>query len=1107
MATLALSLGGALAGGLIGGPVGLQAGFLAGQFAGNALFGNGDDRVAEGPRLTDLAVTSSAYGRPIPIVYGRFRLGGNVVWSPGLKEQRQEQSLGGKGGGPSQSSVTYRYTADFRVALCEGPIDAVLRIWADGKLIADFSGTAPILGGKLRQANLRIYLGDETQQPDPAEQADRGLENTPAYRGQAGLVFENLPLEDFGNRIPQITVEVAASASDTFPHASAAAFATPITQLSRWSHDRRFLYTLSTDGVATKWDVVGRRQLIGKDIGVGEAFCPGLDREGNLYSTDRNGKVIKYDESWSQLGISASAMTQDLADLIVAGQPGFERVIGQGLTGNIGIFAATTLDLLNEIALSDFAPPTAGSYRATLDRNGMALDAEGFVWTLVVDGSADGYLFKIDPGIGAVLARHVLTGKTNARFLSYDEPSNSLIVEDNGALGLLRFSLDSLTIDATLALNINATLDNRAQYAAGPIGGRLWLQATTIAHEIDIASFTVARSVSLASWPAIPGVQQMVYDGLNNALIWLDITPATLYWAFLDRKNGLSVSLAGIVNDLSERVGLTAPGDLDSGGLSDTVIGFVVADRMTVRAALEPLATAYFFDAREEDLKVVMVPRGGAPAVAIPEDDLGARPFGAAAFVPLLGEERIQEIELPRRIDMTYADPGLDYQTNTQFFQRAQEAVATRALKVIRLPLAMTSVEAAQRAERIGFQAWQARTPYELRVSRKHTRISTADVIQATAGGVTATLRVEALDHGADGVTRIRGVAEDSALYLSGAAGVAGLGAPAQSVALAGPSVLHLLDIPLLRDADEGLGIYLAAGGLGDEAWPGASILRSADGQAFDTPFLFVQAARNVAHGVAETALPDHDACTWDRASGLTLRLYRGALASASEVAVLNGANALLVGEEILEFANASLNADGTYALDTFLRGRRGSEWATAGHAAGERVIVLSDATLNRANLPDSDLNALRFYKGVTLGGPLAEGVERSLSLRGRSLMPYAPVDLRGTRAGSPADWTITWKRRTRLGGAWKDAVDVPLGEESEAYEVEILDGAAVVRTITAIASAGGSVVTPGSRQALYTGADQAADFGTEQASIELRVYQLGATVGRGFAASATLSE
>ena len=1105
MATLALSLGGALAGGLIGGPTGAQVGFLAGQFAGSALFGNGDDRVAEGPRLTDLTVTSSAYGRPIPIAYGRFRLGGNVVWSPGLKEVRQEQTQGGKGGGASQTSVTYRYTADFRVALCEGPIDAVLRIWADGKLIADFTGTTPVLGGKLRQAHLRTYLGGETQQPDPAEQADRGIDNTPAYRGQASIVFEGLPLEDYGNRIPQITVEVASAAVENFPFASTESFAPPVTQLARWSHDRRFLYTLSFDGIATKWDVVDRRQLIGKDVGVGEVFCPGLDRAGNLYSTDQDGRVVKYDESWNLLGTSALSLGQDLANLVVAGQPGFERVVAQGLTGQVGIFSAESLQLLNSIALSDFAAPNAGSYRATLNRNGMAIDAEGFVWTLVVDGSADGYLFKVDPGIGTILERHVLSGKTQARFLSYDEPSNSLIVEDNGATGLLRFSLDSLSLDATLSLSLNATVDNRSQYCAGPVGGRLWLQATAVAFEIDIASFTLARTLSLLNWVGVPSVEQMVYDSLNNALIWRDVTPAALYWTYLDRKSALQVTLRSIVEDLSEKVGLVAGADLDASALDDTVTGFVVSDRMAARAALEPLASAYFFDAREQDFKVEMRRRDATPVAALDETDLRARADGDTRSHSLISEARTQEIELPRRLDMSFADPALDFQTNTQSFQRTQQTVATRADKVLRMPLAMSASEAAQRVERIGAETWLARTHYEFSVSRRHARLSPGDVVSVSTGGIVATMRIDALDQGADGVLRLRGTAVDAAFQTSAASGAAALGVPMQSIALAGPSRLFLLDIPLLRDAEEGLGIYLAAGAAGEEAWPGASILKSADGEAFDTPFLFVPATRNVVHGVAGSVLPDHGACTWDRSSSLTVRLVRGTLASAAELAVLNGANALLVGDEILQFANAVMNADGSYALSTFLRGRRGTEWATAGHTAGERVILLTEQTLSRVNLPDSDLGATRFYRGVTLGGLLSESVERSLVLAGRALMPYAPADLRGTRGGSPLDWSLSWKRRTRLGGAWKDAVDVPLGEDSEAYEVDIMNGGTVVRTLTAAASPGGSAVTPASHTAVYTNADQVADFGTEQASLDVRVYQLSATLGRGFPAAALL--
>ena len=1106
MATLALSLGGALAGNVIGGPLGGRVGFLAGQFLGNALFGNGDDRVVEGPRLTDLAVTSSAYGRPIPIVYGRFRVGGNVVWSPGIAEQRFEETTGGKGGGSSQTTVSFRYTADFRVALCEGPADAVLRIWADGKLIADFTTVSPVFSGQVDRGNVRIYLGTETQEADPAEQADRGFDDTPAYRGQVGIVFDGLPLEDFGNRIPQITAEVAVKASDSFPVASAAAFASPVTQLARWSADRRVLYTLSAGGTATKWDVVNTRQLIGTSVSAGDSMCPDIDAAGNLYSTDGNGKVVKFDGNWRQLGVSAGAMSQDFANMIVAGRPGAERVIAQGVGDKVGTFSVTTLALLNEADLTDFAAPTAGSYQATSNHTGMAVDGEGFVWTLVVDGSTDGYLFKIDPGIGTVLARHVLTGKDDARFLSYDPASDSLIVEDNNAGGLLRFSLDTLSIDATLTQSLNATVDNRSQYCAGPVDGRLWLQGTTTAFEIDTIAFQVARSVSVGDWPGVPSVEQMVYDRVNQALVWLDVSPATLYWLFLDRKAGLTVPLDDIVEDLSDRVGLDPAADLDTAALTDSVTGFVVSDRMAARAALEPLAAAYSFDSREEDFKVGFVKRGAAPVVSIPEDDLGARGDGQEGFVPLVREGRVQEIELPRRIDMTYADPAIDFQTNTQVFQRIQEAVDTRNSRTIDMPLALDSDEAAQRVERIGFQLWQARAPYDVTLSRKHARISPADVVQVTATGVTFTLRVEQANLGANGVIALSGVSDDAAVHASTAAGADALGVPSQSIGLAGPSALYLLDTPLLRDADEGLGLYVAAGAFGAESWPGASVFKSSDGVDFTTPVTFVAAARNVAHGLTETVLADGPTRTWDRTNTVTVRLFRGALAATTELAVLNGANAVLIGDEVVQFANAVLNSDGSYTLDTLLRGRRGTEGATAGHAVAERVIVLSDTTLLKVALPDADLNVARFYKAVTLGGRAGDGTQAALTFLGRALMPYAPVDLRGTRAGSPSDWTMTWVRRTRLGGSWTDGADVPLGEESEDYEVDVLDGATVVRTITKTASAGGSVVTPGSRQALYTAADQVTDFGAEQTTVTVNVYQLSATVGRGFSADATLT-
>src|ERR1043166_9701224 len=206
MAALVLSVAGGAVGGAVVGPVGAIAGRIVGAIAGNvidrSLFGPGNtDRAVEGPRLADLDVMASTEGAPIPRLYGRARIAGQVIWATKLEEvvsTRTEPTGGGKGGssGPTTTTTTYSYFANFAVGLCAGPIGRVMRVWADGSPL-DLSGLT-----------MRSYTGAEDQTPDPLIVARDGAGNVPAYRGLAYVVFERLPLENFGNRIPQLSFEV-----------------------------------------------------------------------------------------------------------------------------------------------------------------------------------------------------------------------------------------------------------------------------------------------------------------------------------------------------------------------------------------------------------------------------------------------------------------------------------------------------------------------------------------------------------------------------------------------------------------------------------------------------------------------------------------------------------------------------------------------------------------------------------------------------------------------------------------------------------------------------------------------------------------------------------
>ncbi|MEO0618828.1 MAG: glycoside hydrolase TIM-barrel-like domain-containing protein, partial [Pseudomonadota bacterium] len=216
MATLALSAAGAAIGGAVlpnigalgatitGAAIGRAAGALAGRYIDQALFApSGQERVVEGPRLDDLHLLSSGEGAPIPRLWGRARLGGQVIWGPPFEEQVVTSSAGGSGGGKATQSSSgggtrrdYRYFSSFAVGLCEGPIARIGRVWADGKEL------------DLSTLTYRVHPGVQDQSADPLIVAHEGAENAPAYRGLAYIVFERVALARFGNRLPQLSFEV-----------------------------------------------------------------------------------------------------------------------------------------------------------------------------------------------------------------------------------------------------------------------------------------------------------------------------------------------------------------------------------------------------------------------------------------------------------------------------------------------------------------------------------------------------------------------------------------------------------------------------------------------------------------------------------------------------------------------------------------------------------------------------------------------------------------------------------------------------------------------------------------------------------------------------------
>ena len=225
----------------------------------------------------------------------------------------------------------------------------------------------------------------------------------------------------------------------------------------------------------------------------------------------------------------------------------------------------------------------------------------------------------------------------------------------------------------------------------------------------------------------------------------------------------------------------------------------------------------------------------------------------------------------------------------------------------------------------------------------------------------------------------------------------------------------------------------------------------------------------------------------------VSVTVRSGELESVSSGDLANGENTALIGSEIVRFQTATLTATNTYTLSGLVRGVRGTEWATAGHGADELFILLSDY-LERIDGLTSDIGLPLQVKTLTGDQDLTDVSPISITPVGNSLKPYSVVNPGATKDAT-GKIQITWQRRDRKAGEASTYENLPLSEVAESYEIEILNGATVVRTL--------SSSTP---FVDYPTANQVADFGAIQTSISVRIYQLSALVGRGRVKTATLT-
>ena len=562
-----------------------------------------------------------------------------------------------------------------------------------------------------------------------------------------------------------------------------------------------------------------------------------------------------------------------------------------------------------------------------------------------------------------------------------------------------------------------------------------------------------------------------------RADLWAD----GIYWGagHWMQGRGTGATLAGMVRAICARAGLT--GDLiDVSRLSGAVRGYVLPGVESARDSLAQLMRYGAFDGVESGGRIVFAGRGGPTVASLAFEGLAAEGEGEPFTLT-----RAQASELPGAVRFTLYRSDEDGQTFT--VEATWRGAAPERTQIAQFNIADDPAVADAVVRRDLAVAYAARDKLALALPPSLLAVDPGDVIAFTHAGRTVTYRVVSVADA--GARRIEAVATDADLYRL----APGPALPANPTIppVFGPPVLQFLDLPRLSVAVDPGAAFVAVRAA---PWYGtAAIFRSPTAEGFE---LVGTAEAPARIGDLAAALPAGVAGRWDRASVVDVRID-GTFSAADDLAVLGGGNRIAVqgtgGWEVLGFAEATLVETGRWRLSRLLRGQAGTE-GFRGAVQGARVVVLDGAV---AALPVATADV-----GVSANWRIGPA-SRDVADTAYAQVTYAPAG-RGLECLSPArvlqDWrrprtvgdlVIRWQRRDRDPGAnnWT-LIDAPMTEATEAYEVEVLNGATVLRTLTA----GAPTVT-------YTAAQQTADWGAALpigGTLSLRIYQMSALVGRG---------
>lgn len=1013
----------------MGQQVGTAIGFVAGFFLpggpqvwagiGGMVGGIIKPEIIPGPKIGEITQQTASEGGPRPIIFGRSQpIAGNIIVD---SEPRIIKGDVGKGGPKQEAPETALRT--YAVGVCRGPITAFLQVWRNGTLVYDVEDPGMEADNAEFLKYARFYLGEYDQMPSPDLEAVKGVGEVHGYRGTAYMVLADEDTTDQRGMWSQWQFRLARIGDP---------------QDGRWwaitfgGEDSDKLWR--STGNVTFGDPETRGppnvDIQSSNFGSQLAKMPG--NEMILFSA--TGEIERY------AGYTAEILPTPTIETIPITGPGnyilrirgFDNcaVATSALGDRYYIWTATggwgEHFLGDDETLSDVARLPNDRWVTVIANNaenvryaGYSTDETPTSWNLTeIEGNpGNGTSAIIVSGAYAVTRGDYFSGRKAMRtsdgiqWFEMGELPNDALSGQSSPDGTLVFA-DTNTSVIGRSTNFGASFDS-----------------------IDVGQTNEVVSFGNSTWVLsgeVGGTTGNIKVSHDNAVSFEDYSmpgEATLWKVMFanppfDYRQGF-YSLPQLITELSAMVSMDA--SMIDVSLLDgyQVRGLTITNTYPAYKVLETLSQFFFFMPSNVSGRVKFVPFGGDTVATITEDDLIYDPDTEIEE----DTRRSDPIVIPPKLHLNYFDIQGGLNTDKQSSERPRNG-RNYSEQSMQTPVSSTADEAATVVAKIhAMMVEQQRGEFHFSLPDNWLFLTESDPVFFQWQGRTERLVINQVDT-QDGQQDYRLIRDRQSIHSLSVEGYPPAPVTRPPSRVIGPTLIEFLDIPILRDAHDMLGFYIAISGV-FPAWRGAQVELSLDGG--QNYIDGIQTGQSTTMGSLVTPLGDHPQAFPDEVNSCQVAISTpdGALLPSTLTGMMNRANLAMIGDEMVNFATVDETSEGLWELSYFLRGRKGTE--TMEHEVGERFVMLDNVFFVPAEL--TWLNQSLTFRATSLGTSTDEATVITVTFTGQSQTERQPAYLQAHRDGT--DVVASWQGVGRLGGG----VNVAMGAHFAGYRVTLTDG------------------------------------------------------------------